>query len=185
MKRLKVAIIGQGRSGRDIHGNYLIKDKARYKIVAVSDILKERCERAVQEYGCQVYSDYRQLFRHKDLDLIINTSPSNMHVPVSLEILNAGFNCLCEKPFAQRIKDVDKLIAAAKKNKKILTIFQQSRFAPYFQHIKKVIESGVLGRIVQINVAFSGFARRYDWQTLQKFMGGNLLNTGPHPLDQA
>lgn len=185
MKRLKVAIIGQGRSGRDIHGNHLIKDKSRYKIIAVSDILKERCERAMQEYGCYAYSDYRQLFRYKDLDLIVNALPSNMHVPVSLEILNAGFNCLCEKPVAQRIKDVDKLIVTAKKNKKILAIYQQSRFAPYFQQIKKVIKSGVLGRIVQINIAFSGFVRRYDWQTLQKFMGGNLLNTGPHPLDQA
>ncbi|KKK82702.1 hypothetical protein LCGC14_2800760, partial [marine sediment metagenome] len=49
---------------------------------------------------------------------------------------------------------------------------------------RKVIDSGVLGRIVQINVAASGFSRRWDWQTLQELDGGNLLNTGPHPLDQ-
>ena len=51
--------------------------------------------------------------------------------------------------------------------------------------MQKVIRSGVLGRIVQISISFSGFARRWDWQTLQDCNGGNLLNTGPHPLDQA
>ncbi len=42
-----------------------------------------------------------------------------------------------------------------------------------------------MGRIVKINIAFNGFSRRWDWQTLQKYYGGSLLNTGPHPLDQA
>jgi predicted dehydrogenase len=43
----------------------------------------------------------------------------------------------------------------------------------------------VLGRIVQISIAFNGFSRRWDWQTTRRYMGGNLLNTGPHPVDQA
>jgi len=51
--------------------------------------------------------------------------------------------------------------------------------------VQKVIKSGVLGRIVQISIAFNGFSRRWDWQTMQSRNGGNLANTGPHPLDQA
>jgi predicted dehydrogenase len=51
--------------------------------------------------------------------------------------------------------------------------------------LRQVIASGVLGRIVMIKVASCGFARRWDWQTLQEYNGGNLLNTGPHPLEQA
>jgi predicted dehydrogenase len=38
---------------------------------------------------------------------------------------------------------------------------------------------------VQVSIAFNGHARRWDWQTLQAYNGGNLANTGPHPLDQA
>ena len=38
---------------------------------------------------------------------------------------------------------------------------------------------------MEVNISFSGFARRWDWQTLQSFGGGNLYNTGPHPVDQA
>ena len=184
MAKVRVAIIGQGRSGRNIHGRCLQRLGGQYKIVAVTDPMKDRRDRAVSELGCDVYRDYRQLFGRKDLDLIINTTPSHLHVPVSLEILQAGYNCLCEKPLAAKVKDVDKVIAAAKKSKRLMTVYQQQRYAPHLEKMKEVIESGVLGRIVQISFCRGAFARRYDWQTLQECMGGNLFNTGVHQLDQ-
>jgi len=183
MKKIRVAIIGQGRSGRDIHGSYL-KTDARFKIMAAVDFLEERRRRAAEEYACDVYADYHDLFKRRDLDLIVNATYSHMHAPVSLEILKAGYNVLCEKPLAPKVKQVDQLIAAARKSGKVFAIYQQSRFAPYFTQVQQVIKSGVLGRIVQISAAFNGFSRRWDWQTLQERNGGNLANTGPHPLDQ-
>jgi predicted dehydrogenase len=56
---------------------------------------------------------------------------------------------------------------------------------PAFVKMREVIESGVLGRIVQVDFTNNNFSRRWDWQTLQANNGGNLLNTGPHPVDQA
>ena len=109
MKKVRVAIIGQGRSGRDIHGQYLVRVPRLYKIVAATDVLRERRERAAKEYRCDVYRDYRSLLERDDLDLIINASPSHLHVPIALDILRAGYNCLCEKPLARRVKDVDRL----------------------------------------------------------------------------
>ncbi len=185
MKKLRVAILGQGRSGRDIHACYLRTDPRRFVVVAAVDPLKARRDRARQELGCEVYGDHRPLLKRQDLDLVINAAPSHLHVPISLEFLRAGHNVLCDKPLASRVKDVDALIAASKKSKTLLAIFQQSRFAPYFRQAQKIIASGVLGDVVQVSIAYNGFNRRYDWQTLREFMGGNLLNTGPHPLDLA
>ncbi|MBM3459463.1 MAG: Gfo/Idh/MocA family oxidoreductase [Armatimonadetes bacterium] len=185
MPVLRVAILGQGRSGRDIHGAYLSKDTERFRIVAVVDELEERRARARSEYGCETFAHPDELLARTDLDLVVNASFSKFHTPLTLQFLEAGHNVLCEKPLANRAADVDRMIAAAAKRGKTLAIFQQSRYAPYFQQVRRVIESGVLGEIVQINVAFNGFSRRYDWQTLTSEMGGNLLNTGPHPLDQA
>ena len=52
MKKLRVAIIGQGRSGRDIHGSYFLSEKNRnYEVVAVVELIEERRERARKEYG--------------------------------------------------------------------------------------------------------------------------------------
>lgn len=185
MRQIRVAILGQGRSGRDIHGKHLKTVQDQYKIVAVVDPLEDRRKRAVEEYGCEVFENYTELFGREDLDLIINASPSHFHVPITLDLLNHGFNVLCEKPLARRASEVDELIEASKKNGKLFAIFQQSRYAPYFRKVKEVVDSGVLGRIVQVSIAFNGFARRWDWQCLQEYNGGNLLNTGPHPLDQA
>ncbi|MDP6776386.1 MAG: Gfo/Idh/MocA family oxidoreductase [Candidatus Latescibacteria bacterium] len=184
MKKLKVAVIGQGRSGRQIHTSYLSADK-RFEIAAVVDLLKKRRDMAAADYGCDVYRDYRKMLERDDLDLVVNASYSYMHSPINLAILKAGHNLLSEKPLAPHAKDVDRLIRMSKKTGKVFAIYQQSRYAPYFQQVQKVIKSGVLGRIVQISLQFNGHSRRWDWQTLTRRKGGNLLNTGPHPMDQA
>lgn len=185
MRVIRVGIIGQGRSGRDIHAHYLQTVPEKYKIVAVADFLKDRCQRAEQELGCQSTTDYRQLLQRDDLDLIVNASFSHMHLPVTRECLKAGFHVLCEKPFGRRVKDADEVIALARKSKRLLAVYQQSRFNPFFLKALEVIDSGVLGRVVMVKVAANGYARRWDWQTLQEMDGGNLLNTGPHPVGQA
>jgi scyllo-inositol 2-dehydrogenase (NADP+) len=185
MKQLRVAILGQGRSGRDIHGKYLVTDTERFRITAVADPIENRRKRAEEEYGCETFKDYSELLDRKDIDLVINSTPSHMHVPVSLEFIKRGFDVLCEKPVSGSVKALDTLIEASEKAGTVFTVFQQSRYAPYFRQVKKIIDSGVLGRIIQISIAFAGFSRRWDWQSLQACNGGNLLNTGPHPLDQA
>ncbi|HOQ30309.1 MAG TPA: Gfo/Idh/MocA family oxidoreductase, partial [Armatimonadota bacterium] len=145
MATLNVAILGQGRSGRDIHGAYLSKNPEHFRIVATVDLIEERRQRSAKEYGCDVYADYRELMKRTDIDLVVNALPSHLHVPVTLEFLKAGFNVLCEKPLAHTVADVNRLIAASQRSGKVLAVFQQSRYAPYFVQIQKVIASGVLG----------------------------------------
>lgn len=181
---IRVGVIGQGRSGYSIHCAYL-KTDPRYRIAVVCDRLEERRRAAAEEFGCEVCADWRDLLQRPDLELIVNASFSHHHVPLTKALLEAGRNVVCEKPLARRVAEVDELIRAAGDSGALFTIFQQSRYAPYFRQVREVIESGVLGRIVLIKIAFNGFARRWDWQTLQEYNGGNLLNTGPHPLDQA
>ena len=187
MRVLRVGIIGQGRSGRNIHAEYLKDQKEKFEIVAVSDLLKDRCERAEKEYGCKSYQDYREMIHDKSLklDFVVNSSFSHMHAPISKEIMLAGLNVLSEKPFGKTAEDIHELIAVSKTTGRLLAVFQQSRFAPYYRKVCEVVQSGVLGNLQMVKIAFNGFARRYDWQTLQSYNAGGLYNTGPHPLDQA
>lgn len=184
-KKIRVGVLGQGRSGLDIHCAWFRRSKTKYDIVAISDILKDRRERAEKEMGCETYADYKDLLKRDDLDLVVNALPSHLHPQGTIDILKAGHNVVCEKPLAPTVKDLKRVIATAKRSGKIFAPFQQSRNAPAFQQMKKVIDSGVLGRVVMIKIAYNGYARRWDWQTLQEFSAGNLYNTGPHPMDQA
>lgn len=186
MKRLRVGIIGQGRSGRGIHAHTLINlVNDKFELAAVCDLLPARCEPSMLDSGCAVYTDFKKMLKDNSLDLIVNAATSEQHAPLTMKILDAGFNVLTEKPLARTASDVDALIKKSAETGRVFAIYQQSRFAPYFTKVKEIIDSGVLGRIIMIKIAFNGFARRWDWQTLQCMDAGNLRNTGPHPLDQA
>jgi len=182
---VRVAVLGQGRSGLDIHCRWFTRSPRKYRIVAVADILKDRRQRAERELGCNAHADYRELLKRDDVELVVNSLPSYLHPRATVDALRAGHHVVCEKPLAWNVAELDKMVRAARQARRVLVPFQQSRNAPHFQKILQVIDSGVLGRIVQISISYSGFSRRWDWQTLQEFKGGNLLNTGPHPVDQA
>lgn len=186
MKKLNVAIIGQGRSGRDIHGAFFRSDaNDRCSVVAVVDQLEERRQRAREEYGCDVFADYRELYGRRDIDLVVNSTFSHLHYPVTMDLLTHGMNVVVEKPFSAHVEECEAMIRAAKEHNVMLCVFQQSHFAPFYRRIREIMASGVLGRPVQISIHYSGFSRRWDWQCSQRFYGGSLLNTGPHPVEQA
>jgi len=184
MKKLKLAIIGQGRSGRNIHGAFLKTERnERWEVAAVVEQDAFRRQRALEEYpGIAVYESVEQLLSRKDLDLVVNASYSRQHYPVTKLLLENGFNVLVEKPFGRNYYECCELIKLAKDKGLVLDCFQQSFFAPFFVETKKVIESGKLGDIKQVSIRYNGLARRWDWQTLQCEMAGSVYNTGPHPL---
>lgn len=190
MRRIKVGIIGQGRSGRNIH-RHLLETleplRERYEVVAVADYIPERCnlEDVTPADGFRSYSDYRRLLADPAIELIVNATLSRDHVPVGIEALESGHDVLCEKPLAGTVAEVDAIMGVARRAGRRLAVFQQSRFRPIFRKALEVMRSGILGRPVLVRIAYNGFSRRWDWQTLQEFGGGELMNTGPHPLDQA
>lgn len=184
MRKLNIAIIGQGRSGRDIHGAFYKSagnDILTVKAVVEADELRRN--RALEEYpGCTVVENYQQLFERKDIDLVINTSYSKMHYSITRDLLKHGFHVLVEKPFAANYYECADLIKTAEANNVILAVFQQTFFAPFYEFTKETAASGKLGDIKQISIRYNSFSRRWDWQTLQCELGGGIYNTGPHPI---
>ena len=183
---MRVAIIGQGRSGRDIHGKFFRSDANDFcKVVCIVEEDGFRADRARREFGCDVVSHYTELFGRQDIDLVVNASYSQMHYAITRDLLCHGFNVLCEKPFGRTYFECQDLINTAKANGVIVAAFHQTLFAPAFLKAKEIIASGCIGDVFQISLRYSGFARRWDWQTLQSKCAGSLYNSGPHPVGQA
>ena len=111
--------------------------------------------------------------------------PATCTPPGRSQRLQAGYNVLSEKPFALNLADFDAMVSAANKAGRKLFAFQNSRYRPGFRKMQEVLASGVLGKLLHARISFSGFGRRWDWQASQRYSGGNINNTGPHPLDQA
>ena len=187
MKKLRVAVIGQGRSGRDIHGAFYLSDaNTLFDIAYVVDADEHRRALARADFqNATVLADYRELFGRKDIDLVVNASYSEMHYPISKDLLEQGFNVLCEKPFGRNRTECETLMKIAKQKGLVLAVFHNTQEAPFYLHALETIRSGKLGEIKQISIFYNGFARRWDWQTLQKKLAGSVYNTGPHPIAMA
>jgi predicted dehydrogenase len=185
-KKIRVGIGGFGRSGCDIHAKWLREVPDMFEIVAVSDEQDERLAEAARDFKCKTFKDWRELLKKtKDMDLFVNALPSLWHSEGTVAALKAGFNTVCEKPVGLSVKEFDAMAAAAKRSGKLFAPFQNSRFYPFFVKIREIIDSGAIGKLVHVHSVWGGFSRRWDWQTLLKNGGGNLHNTGPHPMDHA
>ena len=77
-----------------------------------------------EDFGCGVYGDYRELFSRDDIDLIVNATYSYMHIPVTMEFLERGFNVVTEKPAAIKADDFEKAMAWQKKKGVKLAVFR-------------------------------------------------------------
>lgn len=184
MRKLNLAIIGQGRSGKSIHGEYYISSRNQYynvKYVVDTDAIRRNI--SLDRYpGCTVFADYHELYNLEDIDLVVNATYSETHYSITKDLLLHGFNVLVEKPFARSRYECDELINLAKEKGVVLAVFQQTFLAPFYLFAKELAESGKLGEILQVSVRYNNLSRRWDWQTLQKKCAGGAYNTGPHPI---
>lgn len=187
MKKLNIAVIGQGRSGRDIHGAYYISENNQYyNVKYVVDFDELRRQESITRYPESVaLSDYKELLEKDDIDLVVNASFSEMHYEITKDLLLHGKNVLVEKPFARTRYECDELIKIAEDKGVVLAVFQQTFLAPFYIFAYELMKSNKIGEIKQISIHYNGFARRWDWQTLQKKCAGSTYNTGPHPIGMA
>ena len=125
MKKLNLAIIGQGRSGKDIHGLfYRSEDNRFFHVKYVVDADARRRQIAQDIYpGCTTFADYTALYDCRDIDLVVNASYSEMHYSITKDLLCRGFHVLTEKPMAGTYYECQDLIRTVTENGVILAPF--------------------------------------------------------------
>ena len=123
MNKMKIAIIGQGRSGRNIHGAFFRSEANDFcQVVCIVEQDEFRRNRAAEEFGCDTVADYRELFGRTDIDLVVNASYSQQHYPITRDLLEHGFNVLCEKPFGRSYYECMELARIAKEKGEVSTL---------------------------------------------------------------
>ena len=182
-----VGIVGLGRSGWGIHAHALQQPSllGKYRVVAVTDPIVARMDEARAAFGCRTYTSLAPLIADKEVELVVVATLNNQHAGHSINALRAGKHVLCEKPMATSLADADKMVAAAKETGRTLTINHNMRFTPSLLKVREVIQSGVLGEVILIHLNSHSFRRRWDWQTLKQFDGGEMNNNASHSVDAA
>jgi len=134
-KNIKIGVVGIGHLGNYHLQKYQKLDNC--ELIGVSDAIYERAKRAAETYGCQAFTDYRNLL--DKVDAVSIAVPTGEHFQVASDFLAAGIDVLIEKPICATVKEADELIELAGKNKLILQVGFVERFNPAVMALDKVI----------------------------------------------
>jgi len=184
---IKVGVIGY--SGAFCMGRVHLEDMqaAGMRPAAVCEVRKDLLKVAAKEWpGIETYSSISQMLRKSDVDLIAVITPHNMHAKHVLQCLNAGRSVCCEKPLAITTEECDRMIAAAKRNRTLLTTYHNRHWDGCILTGMKHLKSRVIGDIVRIEAHTGGYDKPGPWwRSSKSISGGILYDWGVHILEYA
>jgi predicted dehydrogenase len=156
-----------------------------FELRAIFDVLHERREAAREEQpDAQIYETFEELLADPEVDLVVLVTPHNTHRDLSVQASRAGKHVMTEKVMCLNAQEADQMISAAENAAKMLTIYQNRRWDGDFLTVRKVIESGVLGDVFQIESSVNGFYFPDGWRGIRACGGGMLYDWGAHLVDQ-
>jgi len=178
---IRVGVVGLGRAGVQIHIEALRKHSDFY-VTAVADPLESRRKEQATLLGASAFASLDELVTSALCDVVVIATPSRDHYSDACKVLEAGIHCVLEKPMATNAREARELVARSKAKGLHLFVHHHYAYEGETLFLQEIIHSGRIGAVFHIDVFWTGFSRRWDWQTLQKNGGGQLLNTCPHVL---
>ena len=196
-RRLRLGVIGGGTGSfiGQVHRMAARLD-GQYELVAAA--LSSDPQRAIDQGRVlgfapeRVYADWQTLvqseaIRSDKIDVLAVMTPNDSHFELARAALQAGKHVLVDKPCTVTLAETESLLALARQRGRVLTVFQNRRFDSDFLALQQVIQSGQLGRVVQVDSHFDRYrpAVPVRWREQDLPGSGLWFDLGPHLLDQA
>ena len=150
---INVGIIGCGKIAQVRH----IPEYAEnpdVKLAAFYNPSRKRAEEQAEKYGGRVYDTAEELLADKSIDAVSICAANYAHAELTIKALEAGKHVLCEKPMATNLADCEAMVECAKKNGKFLMIGHNQRLAKAHVEAKRLIDQGLIGRIITFRTTF-------------------------------
>lgn len=189
-KKVKIAIIGTGWIAEPHIASY--KKMEDVEIVALADLVPGKAAEFAKKFeieNCRIYnSDKELLDNEKELDGVSICTYNCQHAPCAIHALNAGVNVMLEKPFTVTLDEAIEVMKAEKASGKILTIGFQPRMSENMKMIKKIVESGELGKVYYLQAGGGrrrGIPTPFGTTFIEKETGGigAVGDIGSYSLD--
>ena len=158
MGKLKVGLVGCGFIAPT---HLLAWEKIEgAEVVALCDTSKGRAEKLVLEFDIKnIYEDYHELFSKEHLDIVDIATSLQTHKDIVIAAAQNGLHVLCQKPLAPTFKEAQAIVKACKNAHVKLMVHQNFRFQPFSLHLKKMIDSNVLGQVFYCRIFHRLFFR--------------------------
>lgn len=184
MKKLNTAIVGFGLSGSTFHAP-LITHSNCFHLKYINSTQAEKVQKTYPTVS--VVSDFDELCKIKELDLIIITAPNKEHYSLAKKALLSGKNVVVDKPFVISFSQGEELINIAKKQNLLLSVFHNRRWDNGFLTLQKCIHEKKLQNITLYESYFDRFrpiVNKQKWKEQEQEGSGILYDLGSHLIDQ-
>ena len=183
---LRVACLGMGWWS-DVLAD-AIKRSDRLKIVACFTRSQDKRQAFADKYGCRAAPSYEAILADPEIEAIINTTPNDVHLETTRQAAEHGKHVFLDKPIANSVSDGRKITEICRQAGIVLALGYQRRRETHFRWIKRQIEAGVFGKLVNAEANISrdrlGKIDLTSWRYQASGMpGGVMLQIGIHYAD--
>ncbi|CAN7386912.1 oxidoreductase [Variovorax paradoxus] len=183
-RTLRAGLVGYGFAGQTFHAPVL----SAVPGLELAAVASSRPHKVHADWpGVAVVPDAAALVGRPDIDLVVVATPNAQHHSVAKAALEAGKHVVVDKPFTLDVAEARELELLARRNNRVLTVYQNRRFDADYLTLKDLLASGELGRLVYLESHFDRFRPevRDRWRE-QKVPGAGLwVDLGAHLVDQA
>ena len=154
------------------------------EIVAVASPTPGNAQEFSKRFGIKAaYTDYREMLRNPEVEMISITAPNNLHAQITIDAAKAGKHVVCEKPLCVTLEEADAMIEACEKAGVLLLYAEELFFAPKYVKAKQMADEGAFGKIhlVKQGEKHSGPHSEWFWD-VKKSGGGALMDLGCHGI---
>jgi len=184
MNKINVGLVSFGMSGMVFHAPFLSTNPG-FNLSKIVERTPKGSNRIYPEV--EVVSHFGDLLNDADLELVVVNTPDHTHYDLTKQSLLNGKHVIVEKPFTLTSAEGAELIDLANERGLVLTVFQNRRWDGDFMTVSKVIQDGLLGRLIEYESHFDRF-RNYiqsgTWKEDASLGTGNIYNLGSHMIDQ-
>lgn len=145
MRKYKVGILGSGVISR----TYISDIKAFYhdlEVVACADINIELAQKLASEFGIEKAYTTEELLQDDEVEIVINLTPPQFHVPLAKQIIKAGKHLFSEKPFAPSVKEAKEVLDLAKEKGVMVGCAPDTFLASGLQSMRYYLDSNMIGK---------------------------------------
>ncbi|XP_047003509.1 trans-1,2-dihydrobenzene-1,2-diol dehydrogenase-like [Schistocerca americana] len=182
----KWGIASAGKISHDFVTALSTLPQEEHRVVAVAARELKRAQDFAKHHSIPTaYGSYEELAKDPNIDVIYIGTIQSQHLEVGKLMLNNGKPILCEKPLTLNLKETTELISLAKRKGLFMMEAVWSRFFPAYSMLKKEIESGSIGEVIQVMANFGFPIEDLERIRLREFGGGSILDLGVYCLQFA
>jgi predicted dehydrogenase len=158
-QKKRVGLIGAGWYGKcDL---FRLIQVAPVEVVSVCDVDKHMLADAAEMVATRqankkkprTYTDYREMLREKDLDVVLVATPDHWHALAMIAAVQAGADVYVQKPISVDIIEGQAMLAAARKHQRVVQVGMQRRSTPHLIEAREnLVKAGKLGKIAHAEI---------------------------------